>query len=71
LYDIPLRILYMLPRYYKNLWGSILQEFPNLEGVKESEYLKYMDSESESDCEGRFSSCMDGGDDEGSESESE
>ena len=53
------------------LWGSILQEFPNLEGVKESEYLKYPDSESESDCEGRFSSCMDGGDDEGSESESE
>ena len=53
------------------LWGSILQEFPNLEGVKESEYLKYPDSESESDCEGRFNSCVDGGDDEGSESESE
>jgi hypothetical protein len=53
------------------LWGSILQEFPNLEGVEESEYLKYPDSESESDCEGMFNSCMDGGDDEGSESESE
>jgi hypothetical protein len=67
------------------LWKSMLQEFPNLEGVEESEYLKYPDSESdcsysdsdsdcsgsswksESDCEGRFNSCMDGGDDGGSE----
>lgn len=30
-----------------SLWKSMLREFPNLEGVEESEYLKYPDSESD------------------------